>query len=117
MSAVGFALDPIASYSGQVPLAPPANAPLSQDVPSPVGVRPWGLRTLRTASGEAGEWMGWSYDHEEQVAVDATGRPVVDRVIAGPPTAYTTSSVDGEDPPSSEDWVNDFTPDDPGLPA
>jgi hypothetical protein len=33
--------------------------------------------------------------------------------VAGPPTAPTTQNVDGEDPPSSEDWKNDFAPDDP----
>jgi len=35
---------------------------------------------------------------------------------AGPPTAPTTQGVDGEDPPSSEDWINDYAPDEPFQP-
>jgi hypothetical protein len=41
---------------------------------------------------------------------DGSARALVD-VMSGPPTAPTTQTVDGQDPPSSEDWINDFTPD------
>jgi putative ATP-grasp target RiPP len=116
-AAVGFALDPIASHSGQFPLSPPSDAPLSTDVPSPVGVRPWGLRTVRAAQPGGSERPAWRYCHGQQVAVDAEGRPLAERMAKKPPSADTTSTVDGEDPPSSEDWKNDFAPDDPGLPV
>ena len=81
--------DPLASGSGQFPLGAPAGAPPAEDTPSPVGLRPWGLRSL----------------------VDASHGPA--RAGRGDPTANTTSTVDGEDPPSSEDWKNDFHPDEP----
>lgn len=42
---------------------------------------------------------------------------MIDRMGTTPPTADTTATVDGEDPPSSEDWNNDFAPDEPGLPV
>jgi hypothetical protein len=54
--------------------------------------------------------VGNVYDHHQQLAVDTSGTPLI---TMGPPTANTTSSVDGEDPPSSEDWYNDFHPDEP----
>ncbi len=50
-----------------------------------------------------------------QLATDPDGVPVLD-VAAGPPTAPTTPGVDGEDPPSSEDWINDYAPDEPFQP-
>jgi putative ATP-grasp target RiPP len=50
------------------------------------------------------------YDHEQQVAVDVNGAPLISM---GDPSADTTSTVDGEDPPSSEDWNNDYYPDEP----
>lgn len=70
--------DPFAPVSGQFALAGSTLA--TNDEPSPAGTRPWGLRRARPA-----------------------------RVVpfSGEPTALTTSSVDGEDPPSSEDWIND----------
>ena len=49
----------------------------------------------------------WRYDPQTQKAVDATGQPLIDLPRMGPPTANTTSSVDGEDGPSAEDWNND----------
>lgn len=104
--------DPLASASGQFPLGAPGGTPPSDDVPSPVGLRPWGLRSLTVSDRPVGEQSRSvaRYDHEQQVAVDAAGTPLV---VMGPPTANTTSTVDGEDPPSSEDWDNDFHPDEP----
>jgi hypothetical protein len=37
-------------------------------------------------------------------------------LAAGPPTAPTIQTVDDEDPPSSEDWKNDYTSDEPFQP-
>ena len=104
--------DPIASASGQFPLAAPRGMAPSGDTPSPVGVRPWGLRNLSIAvpPRDVDPWAMARYDHDQQLAVDASGAPLI---MTGPPTANTTSNVDGEDPPSSEDWHNDFYPDDP----
>jgi hypothetical protein len=56
------------------------------------------------------------YDAVRQVSVlvDASGAPIVAATEKPkPPTAPTTSIVDGEDPPSSEDWKNDYHPDFP----
>lgn len=49
--------------------------------------------------------------------VDTDGRPVVERTRMGDPSVSTTGSLDGENPPSCEDWNNDYIGDDPGLPA
>ena len=38
--------DPLAPAGAQFPLARPETAPPSWDEPSPVGVRPWGLRRM-----------------------------------------------------------------------
>ena len=104
--------DPLASASGQFPLAAASGIPASQDFPSPVGLRPWGLRTLTVSGrqGDDGSLTMVRYDHDQQVAVDPSGIPLF---ASGDPSADTTSSVDGEDPPSSEDWHNDFYPDEP----
>jgi putative ATP-grasp target RiPP len=80
-------------------------------VPSSVGIRPWGLRHLTAATtDDLTVLSGVRYDHDKQLAVDPSGTPLI---TMGPPTAQTTSTVDGEDPPSSEDWHNDFHPDEP----
>lgn len=104
--------NPLTSASGQFPLAAPSGAPASQDVPSPVGMRPWGLRTLTVSGRQAADapLTIARYDHDRQVAVNAAGTPLF---ASGDPSADTTSSVDGEDPPSAEDWTNDFYPDEP----
>lgn len=103
--------DPIASASGRFPLVAPDGTLPSEDVPSPVGTRPWGLRQLAAATADSGSGLsGARYDHDLQLAVDPSGTPLI---TTGPPTANTTSTVDGEDPPSSEDWHNDFHPDEP----
>lgn len=97
-----IAHDPLAPVSARIALAGSRFTAQPQDIASPVGLRPWGLRRVRPArSGVA--LPAWTYDPDRQVAVGAAGTPLV----AGEPTAVTTSSVDGEDPPSSEDWIND----------
>ena len=75
------------------------------DGPSEVGVRPWGLRRARPA-GPGRSVPAWSYDDALQLAVDAAGCPLID-TVRGDPSASTTTSTDGEDGPSSEDWDND----------
>lgn len=71
----------------------------------------------------SGRWSSVSYDADQQLLVDTSGQTVVDQStntpasvfgpVAGPPTAPTTPTVDGEDPPSSEDWINDYAPEEP----
>lgn len=75
-------------------------------VASPEGVRPWGLRRARLA-GSGRVLPSWTYDEQQQKAVDSTGRPLIELPVAGDPSADTTSTTDGEDGPSSEDWDND----------
>ncbi|MGH3886549.1 MAG: putative ATP-grasp-modified RiPP [Pseudonocardiaceae bacterium] len=109
-----FRSDPVASASEQFTLCRPSiDLPMAQDCPE-MEVRPWGLRTMTPARPTDSRFPAFRYDHRSQVAVldDGTGRPLV-KTVAGPPTAPTTQTVDGEDPPSSEDWKNDFAPDDP----
>jgi putative ATP-grasp target RiPP len=87
------------------------------DLPSAEDVRPWNLRRMGPLLKVSGRWSSVRYDYNQQLAVDASGIPVLDRApVAGPPTAPTTPPVDGEDPPSSEDWNNDFAPDEPFQP-
>lgn len=96
--------DPLASASGQFPLAP-RSYPSASEGPSPDGLRPWGLRDLVVATPPTTITPRTRYDHERQVMVDdATGFPLPSMAK---PTAITTASVDGEDPPSAEDWIND----------
>ena len=104
-----FVDDPVASVSGQFALC------RSDAVPAvPAGrVRPWGLRQLTLAQDGGFGVPAYRYDHDLQVAVaEASGTPLVS-VVAAAPTAPTTTRTDGEDGPSSEDWRNDFAPDDP----
>lgn len=99
-----FAGDPLAPVSAQVALHGSTFIDRRQDEPSPVGVRPWGLRRARPA-GRGNTIPAWRYDEAEQIAVDVeSGLPLI---AAKPPTATTTSATDGEDPPSAEDWNND----------
>lgn len=97
-----IAHDPLAPASARLPLSGSRFTEQPEDAASPVGLRPWGLRRVRPASPGVA-LPAWSYDRNRQVAVNAVGTPLV----AGEPTAVTTASVDGEDPPSSEDWIND----------
>jgi putative ATP-grasp target RiPP len=98
--------DPFAPTSAQFALDGASFTSRRDDVASPAGVRPWGLR--RALPAGAGRVLpNWTYDNGQQKAVDATGRPVIELPVAGDPSASTTSTVDGEDGPSAEDWNND----------
>ncbi|MFC9253003.1 putative ATP-grasp-modified RiPP [Amycolatopsis thailandensis] len=97
---------PFAPVSAQFALDGASFTARRDDVASPEGVRPWGLRRALPA-GAGRELPNWTYDQEQQKAVDATGRPLIESPIMGDPSADTTSTVDGEDGPSSEDWNND----------
>jgi putative ATP-grasp target RiPP len=99
-----FAGDPLAPASAQLALHGATFTERRQDQPSPTGVRPWGLRRARPA-GNGTIIPAWRYDRDEQIAVEVeSGLPLI---AAKPPTANTTQSTDGEDPPSAEDWNND----------
>jgi putative ATP-grasp target RiPP len=109
-----FAHDPIAGDSAQFPLARPLDAVPATDTPSPLDVRAWNLRGLRATTATARRALPeWHYDHDRQIAVDATGRPLV---TMGEPSADSVSDGDGDEG-RSEDWVYDFAPDDPGTAA
>lgn len=100
------AADPFAPAGAQFALDGASFTSRRDDVASPVGVRPWGLR--RALPAGAGRVLpNWTYDPAKQKAVDATGRPLIELPTMGDPSASTTSTVDGEDGPSSEDWDND----------
>lgn len=107
--------DPLAPVSEQFPLGQPDSAPCSWDEPSPPGVRSWGLRRMGPVMAPSGRWLAWGYDQQQQLATGPEGVALLDLPV-GPPTAPTTGSVDGEDPPSSEDWINDYAPDEPFQP-
>ncbi|MBB5858301.1 putative ATP-grasp-modified RiPP [Amycolatopsis umgeniensis] len=98
--------DPLAPSSAQFALDGTSFTARRDDLPSPAGMRPWGLRRAR-AAGPGRVLPPWSYDPVQQKAVDVAGRPVIESPIMGDPSADTTSTVDGEDGPSSEDWDND----------
>lgn len=115
MTSDTFVEDPIISGSSLLPLARPDDVPPSADRPSPAGVRPWGLRRMGHVLAVSGKWDGVRFDHQSQLAVTADGVVLIE-IESGPPTAPTTPPVDGEDPPSSEDWNNDYAPDNPWQP-
>ncbi|WP_143517266.1 putative ATP-grasp-modified RiPP [Pseudonocardia sp. MH-G8] len=99
-----FAGDSFAPTSAQFALSGSTFTDRRNDQASPVGLRPWGLRRACPA-GPGREIPVCRYDEHEQMAIDMeSGLPVI---VAGDPTADTTSRTDGEDPPSSEDWNND----------
>lgn len=98
-------VDVLASTSPRFALSGSTFVPSGTDLPSPTGLRPWALRRARPA-GPGRVLPAWAYDHARQLAVDTTGRPLIDTVW-GDPSATTTTSTDGEDGPSSEDWNND----------
>jgi hypothetical protein len=97
-----FASGPVASVSGQFALCrPTVDIPVAE-VPVEMDVRPRGLRAMTAARPIDSRLPAFRYDHHVgQVAVldDGSGRWLVD-AVAGPPTAPTTQTVDGEDPPS-----------------
>ncbi len=98
--------DPFAPVSAQFALDGASFTDRCNDAASPDGVRPWGLRrALPVGTGRA--LPSWIYDERQQKAVDSAGRPLIELSVAGDPSADTTSTTDGEDGPSSEDWDND----------
>ena len=98
--------DPFAPVSAQFALDGVSFTNRRNDVASPAGVRPWGLR--RALPAGAGRVLPtWTYDEQQQKAVDSAGCPLIELSVAGDPSADTTSTTDGEDGPSSEDWDND----------
>lgn len=141
-----FIDDPLVSGSGQFALAAPLTLTAPTDPPSDNSLRPWGLRRMGRVLRPSGRREGWHYDPIRQLGIDATGEPLAASQagtstttgsagseepggedwqpdftpdllpMAGPPTAPTTPPVDGEDPPSAEDWINDYCSDDPFVP-
>jgi putative ATP-grasp target RiPP len=101
-----FAGDPLAPVSAQLALNGSTwSVDRRDDQPSVVGVRPWGLRRALPATGPGRVLPAWRSDEREQLAVEIdSGLPLI---VAGDPSADTTSTTDGEDGPSSEDWDND----------
>lgn len=112
---VRFVDDPVASISGQFALCRPDPATRPAESTTVAGhIRPWGLRDLTPAEEGGAGLPSFRYDHDLQLAVLADGsRMPLASVVAAAPTAPTTTRTDGEDGPSSEDWKNDFTPDEP----
>lgn len=102
-----FVTEPLAPSSSRFTLSGTTSTEQRASEPSPRGTRPWGLLRARPVAGTGDRFPAWSYDPHQQKAVGLDGRPLVDSPVCGPPTAKTTSSTDGEDPPSSEDWHND----------
>jgi putative ATP-grasp target RiPP len=100
-------VDPLAPVSAQFALDGASFTGRRNDVASPDGVRPWGLR--RAVLAGAGRVLpNWTYDAQQQKAVDSAGHPLIELpIMGGDPSADTTATVDGEDGPSSEDWDND----------
>ncbi len=110
-----FAHDPVAPDSAQFPLGRPLGMADNTDPASGEGVRPWGLRGMSTLSSKTVDPLpAWRYDHKRQIAVDLDGVALYE--LRMDPTAHSVSNNDGDDGPS-EDWINDFTGDEPGLPV
>lgn len=107
MNAITNEPDPFGSASSRFALAGfTTAADVGASQASPVGTRPWGLR--RACPARPGRTLpAWTYDESLQLAVDADGVPLIDSSVHGDPSADTTSTTDGEDGPSSEDWDND----------
>ena len=105
----------VAEVSGSDPFARSARSSRSTARASPVGGTTWrrpmasGRSGLRRAlpAGAGRELPSWTYDEQQQKAVDSSGCPLIQLPIMGDPSADTTSTTDGEDGPSSEDWNND----------
>lgn len=103
--------DPIASGSEQFGLSRPLSTPARYDLPSPDGVRPWGLRGMRRGTVAGRAIPAFVYSHELQVAVDGLGHPLVITGMADP-SADSVTDGDGDEG-RSEDWIYDFVPDSP----
>lgn len=104
--------DPLVPASGQFGVARPVqHRPDASGTPAPVGVRPWGLRAMRPHAGKGTPLPEMHYCPQRQLAVDATGTPLVN-TLRGDPTAHSITNLDGDEGPN-EDWHNDFYPGDP----
>lgn len=104
-----FVDDPLVAGSNRLPQAPHEHS--NDTDPESAPVVPWNLKRGTVPSpGSTDSWRGVRYDPEQQLLV-RDGLPLASQasggLIASDPTANTTSSTDGEDPPSSEDWIND----------
>jgi putative ATP-grasp target RiPP len=98
-----FAANAFAGDSAQFPLSRGTFTSASDEIPSPEGVRPWGLCRMTEVLVEGVPSPAGHYDHEQQVRVDGEGRPLIEM---GPPTAPTTGQQDGDEGPS-EEYLND----------
>ncbi|MFY9806477.1 MAG: putative ATP-grasp-modified RiPP [Pseudonocardiaceae bacterium] len=103
--------DPVASGSEQFALGRPRHAPASHDVPSTVGIRPWGLRGMRCGAVTGRAAPEFVYSHDLQLPVDVEGRPLIITGMADP-SADSVTDGDGDEG-RSEDWTYDFVPDNP----
>lgn len=103
--------DPVASGSEQFGLSRSRHDPLGRDLPSPEGIRPWGLRGMRIGTIAGRPVPEFVYCHEQQVAVDRGGRALILTEMADP-SADSVTDGDGDEG-RSEDWTYDFVPDSP----
>jgi putative ATP-grasp target RiPP len=99
-----FVNEPFAGDSAQFPLSRGTMASGIDEVPSPAGVRPWGVRRMAPIPFEGVPGPVGVYDPSRQIRVDGGGRPLIEM---GPPTAPTTGSTDGSEGDPSEDYNND----------
>jgi putative ATP-grasp target RiPP len=105
---------PVASSSEQFGLWRSRHDPPCRDRPSAMGIRPWGLRGMRRGAVAGRPVPEFVYSHEQQVAVDKDGRPLILTGMADPSADSVTDS-DGDEG-RSEDWTYDFVPDNPCRP-
>ncbi|WP_369126859.1 putative ATP-grasp-modified RiPP [Amycolatopsis vastitatis] len=94
----------MASHSPRFPLSRGAVTSGPDEVPSPAGVRPWGLRRMAPIEFHGTPSPVGDFDPVRQIRVDSEGRPLLEM---GPPTAPTTGSTDGSEGDPSEDYHND----------
>ena len=111
MMTTGLVDDPVASASEQFALGRPRHAPPCHDLPSTEGVRPWGLRGMRSGVVTGRAVPEFAYSHEQQLAVDVEGQPLIVTGMADP-SADSVTDGDGDEG-RSEDWTYDFVPDNP----
>jgi hypothetical protein len=64
---------------------------------------------MRRCEDTAGAMAHFVYSHEQQLAVDEQGRPLILTGMADP-TANSVTDSDGDEG-RSEDWTYDFVPD------
>lgn len=103
--------DPVASASEQFALSRSRQDLPCWDIPSSVGVRPWGLRGMQRGAVVGRPVPEFVYSHEQQVAVNKDGRPLILTGMADP-SADSVTDNDGDEG-RSEDWTYDFLPDNP----